>query len=175
MTEASHQMTSNHLPPGKRKASKVGFAAGPDVVIMGKKDNILENGKIGEVCIKGDNLTRGYINNHKANLDSFVNGWFKTGDQGFYDKEGFLQLTGRIKEIINKGGEKISPLEIDGAIMEHSSVFQCLSFPITHSKLGEDIAAAVVLKDSHKITEQELKEFLSKKLASFKIPQTIIF
>ena len=175
MTEASHQMTSNHLPPGKRKETKVGFAAGPKVAIMGDNYNILENGNIGEIVIKGDSVTKGYVNNIKENQNSFVNGWFRTGDQGFYDKEGFLQLTGRIKEIINKGGEKISPLEIDNAIMEHENIFQGISFPILHSKLGEDVAAAIILKKDHKLTAQELKEFLSKKLVSFKIPKTIIF
>ena len=175
MTEASHQMTSNHLPPGNRKATKAGFAAGPEVSVMDDNHNILENGKIGEVVIRGDNVTKGYLNNSQANKDSFVDEWFRTGDQGFYDDEGFLQLTGRIKEIINKGGEKISPLEIDDAIMKHESVFQGITFPIVHNKLGEEVAAAIVLKNDHQLTEQELKEFLSKILAPFKIPQTIVF
>lgn len=175
MTEASHQMTSNHLPPGKRKATKAGFAAGPEVAIMGENHNILKNGKIGEIVIRGDNVTKGYLNNSQANKDSFIDGWFRTGDQGFYDEEGFLQLTGRIKEIINKGGEKISPLEIDEAIMKHESVFQGITFPIFHNVLGEEVAAAIVLKIDYKLTEQELKEFLGKKLASFKIPKKIVF
>ncbi len=175
MTEASHQMTSNHLPPGNRKAMKVGFAAGPEVSVMDGAHNILEKEKIGEIVIKGNNVTKGYLNNSQANKDSFVDGWFRTGDQGFYDEEGFLQITGRIKEIINKGGEKISPLEIDDAIMKHESVFQGITFPIVHNKLGEEVAAAVVLKDDHQLTEQALKEFLSKILASYKIPQTIVF
>jgi acyl-CoA synthetase (AMP-forming)/AMP-acid ligase II len=175
MTEASHQMTSNHLPPGNRKAKKAGFAAGPEVSVMDKNHNFLENGKIGEIVIRGNNVTRGYLNNPKANNDSFVNGWFRTGDQGFYDEEGFLQLTGRIKEIINKGGEKISPLEIDDEIMKHESVFQGITFPIVHNKLGEEVAAAIVLKNNQQLSEQDLKEFLSNKLAPFKITQKIIF
>ncbi len=174
MTEASHQMTSNHLPPGKRKYKKVGFPAGPEVAIM-VNNKILKNGKIGEIVIRGENVTKGYINNLKANKDSFIDGWFRTGDQGFYDKEGFLQLTGRIKEIINKGGEKISPMEIDDAIMKHESVYQAITFSIIHGKLGEDIAVAIVLKKGHKLSEKNLKEFLNKKLASFKIPRKIIF
>jgi len=168
-------MTSNHLPPGNRKAMKVGFAAGPEVSVMDNNHNILENGKIGEIVIRGNNVTKGYLNNFQANKDSFVDGWFRTGDQGFYDEEGFLQITGRIKEIINKGGEKISPLEIDDAIMKHESVFQGITFPIVHSKLGEEVAAAIVLKNDHQLTEQELKEFLGNILASYKIPQTIVF
>ena len=175
MTEASHQMTSNHLPPGNRKVMKVGFAAGPEVSVMDDSHKVLENGTIGEIVIRGNNVTKGYLNNSQANKDSFINGWFRTGDQGFYDEEGFLQITGRIKEIINKGGEKISPLEIDDAIMKHESVFQGITFPIVHNKLGEEVAAAVVLKDDHQLTEQALKEFLSKILASYKIPQTIVF
>ena len=123
MTEASHQMTSIHLPPGKRKLSKVGYAAGPEVEIMGDNKNILEKGKIGEVVIRGDNVAKEYINNSQANKDSFIDGWFLTGDQGFFDEEGFLQLTGRLKEIINKGGEKISPLEIDEAVMDIKAYF----------------------------------------------------
>jgi len=175
MTEASHQMTSNQLPPGNREAMKVGFAAGPEVSVMDDNHNILENGKIGEIVIRGSNVTKGYLNNFQANKDSFIDGWFRTGDQGFYDEEGFLQLTGRIKEIINKGGEKISPLEIDDAIMKHESVFQGVTFPIVHKKLGEEVAAAIVLKNDHQLTEQALKEFLNKILASYKIPQTIVF
>ena len=175
MTEASHQMTSNHLPPGNRKVMKVGFAAGPEVSVMDDSHKILENGTIGEIVIRGNNVTKGYLNNSQANKDSFINGWFRTGDQGFYDEEGFLQITGRIKEIINKGGEKISPLEIDDAIMKHESVFQGITFPIVHSKLGEEVAAAIVLKNDHQLTKQELKEFLGNILASYKIPQTIVF
>jgi len=175
MTEAAHQMTSNHLPPGKRKAAKAGFAAGPEIAIMGNKKNILEKGKIGEIVIRGESVTKGYLNNPKANNDSFIEGWFRTGDQGFFDEYDLLQLTGRIKEIINKGGEKISPLEIDDTIMQHESVFQAITFPIIHTKLGEEVAAAIVLKAKHPLTEQELKEFLRNKLAPFKIPQTIIF
>jgi acyl-CoA synthetase (AMP-forming)/AMP-acid ligase II len=175
MTEAAHQMTSNHLPPGKRKATKVGFAAGPEIAIMGNKKNILEKGKIGEIVIRGDNVTKGYINNSKANNDSFIEGWFRTGDQGFFDEENLLQLTGRIKEIINRGGEKIAPLEIDDTIMQHESVFQAITFPIIHEKLGEEVAAAIVLKNNHQLTEQELKEFLRNKLIPFKIPQRIVF
>jgi acyl-CoA synthetase (AMP-forming)/AMP-acid ligase II len=175
MTEASHQMTSNHLPPGNRKVMKVGFAAGPEVSVMDDSHKVLENGTIGEIVIRGNNVTKGYLNNSQANKDSFINGWFRTGDQGFYDEEGFLQITGRIKEIINKGGEKISPLEIDDAIMKHESVFQGITFPIVHSKLGEEVAAAIVLKNDHQLTVQELKEFLSKILAPYKIPQTIVF
>jgi acyl-CoA synthetase (AMP-forming)/AMP-acid ligase II len=175
MTEAAHQMTSNHLPPGKRKATKAGFAAGPEIAIMGNKKNILEKGKIGEIVIRGESVTKGYLNNPKANNDSFIEGWFRTGDQGFFDEDDLLQLTGRIKEIINKGGEKIAPLEIDDTIMQHESVFQAITFPIIHTKLGEEVAAAIVLKTKHQLTEQELKEFLRNKLAPFKIPQTIIF
>ena len=175
MTEASHQMTSNHLPPGNRKAAKAGFAAGPEVSIFDENNKILSNGKIGEIVIRGNNVTTGYLKNIQANKNSFVHGWFRTGDLGFYDKEGFLQITGRIKEIINKGGEKISPLEIDEEIMKHESIFQAITFPIFHDKLGEEVAAAVVLKKNHKLSQYEIKEFLGKKLANFKIPQKIIF
>ena len=175
MTETSHQMTSNFLPPGKRRASKAGFAAGPEVKIIDNNNNFLKSGKIGEIVIKGKSVTKGYINNSKENKKSFTRGWFRTGDQGFYDKEGFLQITGRIKEIINKGGEKISPLEIDEAIMENTNVFQAITFSINHEKLGEDIGAAIVLKKNHNLTSEQIKNFLKKKLAHYKIPKKIVF
>ena len=173
MTEAAHQMTSNPLPPQVRKSGTVGLAAGPEVAIMDEADNLLPNGEIGEIVICGANVTPGYDNNPDANASAFSNGWFRTGDQGFKDPEGYLTITGRLKEIINRGGEKISPREVDELLMSHPAVLQAVAFAIPHSTLGEDIAAAVVLHTDQTISEQALREFASQNLAYFKVPQQI--
>jgi acyl-CoA synthetase (AMP-forming)/AMP-acid ligase II len=132
MTEASHQMTANPLPPRARYAGSVGIAAGPEVATMDEAGNILPPGALGEVVIRGRNVTQGYENNPKANAENFVNGWFRTGDQGIIDTDGYLRLTGRLKELINRGGEKFSPLEVDAILMDHPAVAQCLAFALPH-------------------------------------------
>jgi acyl-CoA synthetase (AMP-forming)/AMP-acid ligase II len=174
MTEASHQMASNPLH-GVRKPGSVGLAAGPEVAIMDEAGTILDAGEIGEIVIRGDNVTAGYENNPKANAEGFTNGWFRTGDQGVKDAEGYISLTGRLKEIINRGGEKVSPREVDEALMDHAAVLQVVTFAVPHDKLGEDVAAAVVLREGASVTEQELRTFLSTKLAAFKTPRKILF
>jgi acyl-CoA synthetase (AMP-forming)/AMP-acid ligase II len=175
MTENAHQMTSNLLPPDKRKAGFVGSAAGPKVAIMSPGGKILKAGQEGEVVTRGPNVTKGYENNPEANEAAFAHGWFHTGDQGFMDEDGYLKITGRLKEIINRGGEKISPAEIDEALLEHAAVSQALAFAVPHDKLGEDVAAVVVLKESAVASEQELREFVNEKLAAFKVPSKIYF
>jgi acyl-CoA synthetase (AMP-forming)/AMP-acid ligase II len=175
MTENSHQMTSNQLPPDKRKAGFVGCAAGPKVAIMSPSGKILKAGKEGEIVTRGPNVTKGYENNPEANETAFAHGWFHTGDQGYMDEDGYLKITGRLKEIINRGGEKISPAEIDEALLDHASVQQALTFAIPHDKLGEDVAAVVVLRDGALATERELREFVNEKLAAFKVPHRIYF
>jgi acyl-CoA synthetase (AMP-forming)/AMP-acid ligase II len=175
MTEAAHQMASNPLPPGKRIPGSVGIAAGPEVAIMDSDGKMLPPGEIGEVVIRGENVTLGYENNPKANAEAFVNGWFRTGDQGSLNSEGYLTLTGRLKEIINRGGEKISPLEVDEVLMDHPAVMQVVTFAMPHEKLGEDVAAAVVLREGQSLTERELRDFASTKLADFKVPRKILF
>src|SRR5271166_5608172 len=174
MTEAAHQMASNPLR-GKRKPGTVGVAAGPEIAIMDEDGGLLGPGATGEVVIRGPNVTSGYENNPKANAEAFVNGWFRTGDQGVIDGEGYLTLTGRLKEIINRGGEKISPREVDDALMDHPAVLQVVAFAVPHDMLGEDIAAAVVLREGESATEQELRAFLSERLATFKVPRKIHF
>jgi acyl-CoA synthetase (AMP-forming)/AMP-acid ligase II len=175
MTEAAHQMTSNPLPPLKRKPGTVGLPAGPVVEILTSDGEILGPNQIGEIAIKGANVTKGYQNNPKANNANFTNGWFRTGDQGQIDEEGFLTIKGRLKEIINRGGEKISPKEIDEVLLQHSNISQAVTFAIAHKKLGEDIGAAVVLVDPRKTNESDIKEFLKVQLANFKIPRRIVF
>ena len=175
MTEAAHQMSSSPLPPAQRIPGSVGIASGPEVAIMDNVGELLEAGEIGEVVIRGDNVTAGYENNASANAQAYVKGWFRTGDQGVLDAKGYLTLTGRLKEIINRGGEKISPREVDEVLMDHPSVAQVVTFAMPHDKLGEEVAAAVVLREGHQLTERELRDFVSSKLADFKVPKKILF
>jgi acyl-CoA synthetase (AMP-forming)/AMP-acid ligase II len=175
MTEAAHQMASNPLPPRARKPGSVGIAAGPEVAIMDQEGNILPNGALGEIVIRGPNVTQGYEANPAANASAFSNGWFRTGDQGTLDEEGYLRITGRLKELINRGGEKVSPLEVDETIMDHPAVAQVVTFAMPHDKLGEEVAAAVVLREGQSATEREIRDFAAKKLADFKVPRKVVF
>src|SRR6201985_1026078 len=175
MTEASHQMASNPLPPRSRFAGSVGLAAGPDLAIMDEKGELQAPGMLGEVVIRGRNVTKGYEANPEANAKAFSNGWFRTGDQGVLDKDGYLRLTGRLKELINRGGEKISPLEVDTLIMDHPAVAQVVTFGLPHDMLGEDIAAAVALREGASCDERELRLFVGERLADFKVPRKVLF
>jgi acyl-CoA synthetase (AMP-forming)/AMP-acid ligase II len=174
MTEAAHQMASNPLS-GPRKPGAVGPAAGPEIAVMGEDGRLLGAGEIGEVVIRGENVFSGYENNEKANAEAFRNGWFRTGDQGKLDEDGYLSLTGRLKEIINRGGEKISPREVDEVLMDHPAVAQVVCFAMPHDKLGEEVAAAVVLREGSAATEAELRDFVGGRLAAFKVPRRIVF
>ena len=173
MTEATHQMASNPLPPAIQKPGLVGMPAGPEICIMNDKNEKLSQGEIGEICIKGDNVTNGYENNPEANKQSFVNDWFRTGDEGFFDEDGYLKISGRLKEIINKGGEKISPLEVDNILMDFPPIDQALCFGYKDKMLGEDIAVAIKLKENKSCTEDDIKSYANEKLAKFKIPKKI--
>ena len=175
MTEASHQMASNPLPPKARFAGSVGVAAGPDIGIMDDAGALLPAGALGEIVIRGRNVTQGYESNPDANAKAFTNGWFRTGDQGVIDDDGYLRLTGRLKELINRGGEKISPLEVDTVIMDHPAVAQVVTFAMPHDMLGEDIAAAVVLREGAACDERELRTFVGSRVADFKVPRKILF
>jgi acyl-CoA synthetase (AMP-forming)/AMP-acid ligase II len=173
MTEAAHQMASNPLPPLIHKAGSVGFGVGVDVAVMDEAGQLLVQGERGEVVVRGGNVVDGYENNPEANASSFVDGWFRTGDQGFLDEEGYLVLTGRLKELINRGGEKISPLEIDDILLRHPAVAEALAFAVPHKSLGEDVAAAVVLKEGTACEEQELRDWCAAQLAEFKVPRRV--
>ena len=173
MTEATHQMASNPLPPAIQKPGLVGMPAGPEICIMNDKNEKLLQGEIGEICIKGDNVTNGYENNPEANKQSFINDWFRTGDEGFFDEDGYLKISGRLKEIINKGGEKISPLEVDNILMDFPPIDQALCFGYKDKMLGEDIAVAIKLKENKSCTEDDIKSYANEKLAKFKIPKKI--
>ncbi|MCW5745250.1 MAG: AMP-binding protein [Alphaproteobacteria bacterium] len=175
MTEASHQMASNPLPPAARKPGTVGIAAGPQIAIMDEAGKVLPAGATGEIVIRGPGVTAGYENNPKANAEAFTDGWFRTGDQGVMDGEGYLSITGRLKEIINRGGEKISPREVDEILMDHPAVLQVVTFAMPHDKLGEEVAAAVVLRDGMQASEKELRDFAGTRLAPFKVPRKVVF
>ncbi|AZL59362.1 AMP-dependent synthetase [Tabrizicola piscis] len=178
MTEAAHQMASNPLPPRAQKPGAVGIAAGPQLRIAHEVENHLLDSGIGEVVISGPNVTPGYEGNPDANAKSFFMAeglrWFRTGDQGSLDDEGYLTLTGRLKEIINRGGEKISPLEVDGVLMDHPAVQQVVTFAMPHDKLGEEVAAAVVLRDGQTADEAAIRAFAATRLAAFKVPRRIV-
>ena len=175
MTEASHQMASNPLPPRAHKPGSVGVAAGPEIAIMSEGGGLLTAGETGEIVVRGPNLMTGYVNNPEANAAAFTNGWFRTGDQGVLDEEGYLRINGRLKEMINRGGEKVSPLEVDVVLMEHPAVQLVLTFGMPHDKLGEEVAAAVVLREGKTATERELREFAEKHLAHYKCPHKFVF
>jgi acyl-CoA synthetase (AMP-forming)/AMP-acid ligase II len=175
MTEATHQMAANPLPPRARKPGAVGVAAGPEIAIMADDGALLPQGAIGEVVIRGPNVTPGYDRNPEANAKAFTDGWFRTGDQGRLDEEGYLFLTGRLKELINRGGEKVSPLEVDTVLMDHPAVQQCVTFAMPHDKLGEEVAAVVVLAEGQAASEQEIRSFAGERLAAFKVPRRVVF
>ncbi len=174
MTEASHQMTTNPLPPRQRKAGSVGVAAGPEVAIMDQGGNVLPAGETGEIVIRGANVTQGYENNPPANQSAFTHGWFRTGDEGYVARDGYLFITGRLKEIINRGGEKIAPREVEEVLMDHPAVAQVVSFAVPHATLGEEVAAAIVLREKVWVTEREIREFAAGRLADFKVPQQVV-
>ncbi len=175
MTEAAHQMTSNPLPPRAHKAGSVGVASGPEVAIMDAEGRLLGAGATGEVVIRGPSVTSGYLGAPEANRKAFTNGWFRTGDQGYLDGDGYLFLTGRLKEIINRGGETISPREIDEAMLEHPAVAQAVAFAVSHTRLGEEVGAAVVRKSGASLDERELREFVASRLNVSKVPRVVRF
>ncbi|MEO0765881.1 MAG: AMP-binding protein [Pseudomonadota bacterium] len=177
MTEAAHQMACNPLPPRAQKPGAVGVEAGPKVRVAHEVENHLIDGT-GEIVISGPNVTAGYESNPEANAKNFFDAegarWFRTGDQGAFDDEGYLYLTGRLKEIINRGGEKISPLEVDGVLLDHPDVAQVVTFALPHPKLGEEVAAAVVLQEGSAVTDKDIRAFASDRMADFKVPRTVI-
>lgn len=176
MTEAAHQMASNPLPDAPRKPGSVGLAAGPEVAIMDNDSGtLLLSGEIGEIVIKGPNVFSAYEANPQANAEAFTDGWFRTGDQGVIDGDGYISLTGRLKEIINRGGEKISPREVDEVLMDHAAIEQVVTFALPHDKLGEDVAAVVVLHEGEEVEEKEIREFAANRLVDFKVPRKVIF
>jgi acyl carrier protein len=174
MTEAAHQVASNPLPPRERKPGSVGRAAGTEVAIADDTGRRLPPGERGEVVIRGPGVMAGYANAPAGGDTSFFGDWFRTGDEGRLDADGYLHLTGRLKEIINRGGEKVSPREIDDALALHPAVEQAIAFAVPHGTLGEDVAAAVVLRRDATASALELREWLFARIADFKVPSQVV-
>jgi oxalate---CoA ligase len=176
MTEACHQIASNPLPPEKRKMGSVGIPTGCEIAILGSDNNRVSHDTEGEVIIRGSSVISGYENNHEADLRSFYHGWFRTSDSGYIDEEGYLYLKARIKEIINKGGEKIAPREIDEIFLQHPAITQAASFAVPHTTLGEDIGIVMVVRKGYPVPERaELVAFAKNHCAPFKIPSHFFF
>lgn len=174
MTEGAHQMTSNPLPPLDRYPGSVGFGWGVEVKILDQGSNEVIQGSEGEICIRGDNVTKGYLNNPDANRSSFTSGgFFRTGDQGLQDKNGYVMITGRIKELINKGGEKISPVAIDNLMTQHPAVADAVTFAIADDMYGQDVGAAVVLHEGAQVSKDELRKWMATKMAKFKVAKKV--
>jgi acyl-CoA synthetase (AMP-forming)/AMP-acid ligase II len=171
MTEAAHQMSSNLLPPGDRVPGSVGMGTGVEISIMDESGKMMPLGERAEVVIRGENVTHGYNNNPEANAEAFTNGWFRTGDQGIMDADGRLTLTGRLKELINRAGEKISPLEVDALLLDHPAVAEAVCFAVPDVKYGEIVQAAVVL--SGDADEAAIQAFCRERMADFKVPERI--
>jgi syringomycin synthetase protein SyrE len=174
MTEASHQVAINPLPPGVRKPGSVGLPTGPEVAVLDENGRTLPQETQGEICIRGETVISAYEHDDDANVHAFHDGWLRTGDQGFFDTGGYLRISGRLKEMINRGGEKVSPLEIEAALLQHAAIAEAAVFSIPHPTLGEDVAAAIVLQAGAMITGSDLRHWLRGSLTDIKIPQQII-
>ena len=173
MTECG-MIACNPLPPGVRKPRSAGVATTIVINVQDENGNFLPSGTEGEIVLRGACVMSRYEAEPIVNEESFSKGWFRTGDQGLLDDDGYLFITGRLKEIINRGGEKIAPLEIDQALLEHPLVDQAVTFPVPNDLLGEEVAAAVVLSGDADVNETELRQFVFSKLAPFKVPRQIL-
>jgi thioesterase domain-containing protein/acyl carrier protein len=175
MTEASHQIACAPLPPRQRKPGSVGVPAGTRVAIRDGDGTFLGPDRIGEILTRGEGVTTGYANSPEANAEAFSDGWFRTGDQGLIDKEGYIFITGRTREIIDRGGTKISPREIEDVLMGHPAVAEAVAFAVPDPRLGEDVGAAVVVREGASVDERGLRNFAAVRLADFKLPRRIVF
>src|SRR5256886_15058107 len=171
MTEASPQMASNPLPPGDRRPGSVGAEPGIRTAVMDEWGRRRAWGERGEVVIEGPTVLDAYANNPEANAKSFVDGWFRTGDQGFLDADGYLSLVGRLKEMINRGGEKIAPREVDDVLLQHPAVAEAVAFGSPHPSWGEEVAAAVLLQGP--ATQKDIIAFARERLADHKVPKKL--
>ena len=174
MTEAAPQIASNRLPPSQRKLASVGPAAGPEIAIINEAGDAMLPGETGEIVIRGANVIEAYENHPEANQRAFARGWLRTGDLGYLDTDGYLFITGRLKEIINRGGEKISPQEVDEVLLCHPAVAQAATFAIPHPTLGEAVAVAIVPRGNACVSEAEIRQFGAARLAQFKVPQKVV-
>ncbi len=173
MTEAASQIASNPMPPLPRKIGSVGVAAGPEIAVFDDNGNALDAGHTGEIVMRGPNVTAGYLSDDAANAAAFFGTWLRTGDLGYLDDDGYLFIVGRIKEIINRGGQKIAPREVEEVLIEHPAIAEVAAFPVIHPNLGEDVGVAIVLTPDAGMTNRELRRFAAEKLASHKVPRKI--
>jgi acyl-CoA synthetase (AMP-forming)/AMP-acid ligase II/acyl carrier protein/NRPS condensation-like uncharacterized protein len=171
MTEAATQIAAN--PLRRRKLGSVGQPAGPEISILDSEGRRLPSGKKGEIALRGPTITRGYDNDAAATVSAFRDGWFRTGDLGYLDSEGYLFIVGRTKDAIHKGGQKVAPAEVEGALLSHPDVIEAAVFPVPHERLGADVAAAIVLRQDAKVSAQRLRDWARKRLAAFKVPGLI--
>jgi amino acid adenylation domain-containing protein len=171
MTEGASQIAAN--PLGRRKPGSVGRPAGPEIAIMNAHGRRLPVGQRGEIALRGPTITRGYDGDPAVTKAAFRNGWFHTGDLGYFDSDGYLFIVGRIKDIINRGGQKVAPAEVEEALLDHPDVVEAAAFPISHKRLGEEVGAAVVLRPDADLTPRSLREFARERLARFKVPGLI--
>jgi acyl-CoA synthetase (AMP-forming)/AMP-acid ligase II/acyl carrier protein len=171
MTEAATQIAAN--PLGRRKLGSVGQSAGAEIATLDGEGRLLSSGERGEIAVRGPTITRGYYNDAAATQSAFRDGWFRTGDLGYLDAEGYLFLVGRIKEVINRGGQKVAPAEVEQALLNHPDVVEAAVFPVPHPRLGADVAAVVVLRPGAKVSAQKLRDFARERLAGFKVPGLI--
>ena len=172
MTEAS-QISTNLPPPGPYKSGTVGIPPHDTVIIAGDNSDSLPSGQKGEIWVRGPNVIKGYLNGQELNQTAFSKGWFRTGDIGSLDKDGFLTIHDRIKELINRGSEKISPFEIEAIILKHPDVLEAVAFAVPHPRLGEDVAAAVVLRPGATLDTVEFRSFMSAHLSWNKVPRRV--
>jgi acyl-CoA synthetase (AMP-forming)/AMP-acid ligase II/acyl carrier protein len=173
MTEAAPLITTTALPPDPCRPGSLGRSVGPDLAIMNPNGEILSAHEPGEIVLRGENVMAGYLNDPEANARAFHGDWFRTGDLGYLDEDGFLFLRGRVKEMINRGGEKIAPVEIETVLLEHPAVAEAAAFAMPHKTLGEEVAAAVVLSPGATTAPEELSHWVRKRLSDFKAPRVV--
>lgn len=155
------------------RTGSVGLPAGPEVTVLGPDGRPVPPGSRGEIAIRGENVMSGYLRNPEANAASFTGGWFRTGDEGCFDSDGFLYLTGRLKEMINRGGEKVSPREIDEVLLLHPGVLHAVAFAVPHRQLGEEVGVAIVPRRPGSVSEHEIRQLAARELAHFKVPRVV--
>jgi amino acid adenylation domain-containing protein len=171
MTEAASQIAANPLT--RRKIGSVGQSAGAEIAIMDCEGRLLAAGERGEIALRGPTITKGYDNDIAATQSAFRDGWLRTGDLGYLDSDGYLFIVGRIKDVIKRGGQQVAPLEVEDALLSHRDVIEAAAFSIPHPRLGEDVAAAVVLRPNAGITARKLRNFAGERIAQFKVPGLI--
>jgi acyl-CoA synthetase (AMP-forming)/AMP-acid ligase II len=171
---AASPIACNPLPPRQRKPGSVGVPVGLDVAIMDEGGTLLPGAQTGQVVVRGPSVMGGYDGNPMATEAAFVDDWFKTGDLGFFDADGYLFLTGRIREIINRGGEKVAPKEVDEVLLEHPAVAEAVTFAVPHPTLGEDVASAIVLRPDAVATPKDIRQFAIGRIADFKVPRQVL-